>query len=161
MKRLLLLRHAKSEHLYGINDPDREINSRGKQDSKLMGNWLKANIKSPELILCSTSVRTRMTLDIILRETNWDSKKEYTQLLYLPSAADVLNVLSEKQETIESILVVGHNFGFTDLFNHLSYKKLDNLPTCGFSEFGINKPWDKLYMSKFDLNSFKIPKELK
>lgn len=161
MKRLQLLRHAKSEHLYGINDHDRKINSRGKQDSKLIGNWLKANIKMPELIICSTSARTRMTLDIILRETNWDSQKEYTELLYLPTVADVLNVLGEKQETIESILVVGHNFGFTDLFNHLSYNTLDNLPTCGFSEFSINKTWNKLTMSKFDLNSFKIPKELK
>ena len=69
MKRLLVLRHAKSEYIHGIKDHSRGINSRGKNDSKLIGNWLKANIKKPELIICSTATRTRMTLGIILKET--------------------------------------------------------------------------------------------
>ncbi len=161
MKRLLVLRHAKSEYIHGIKDHSRGINSRGKNDSKLIGDWLKANIKKPELIICSTATRTRMTLGIILKETGWDSKTEFNDTLYLPIVADVLEVLKDKPTNLESILVVGHNFGFTDLINYLSYNTLDNLPTCGFAEFSIDKAWDDLVMHKFDLASFKTPKQLK
>ena len=161
MKRLLVLRHAKSEYQFGVEDHDRGLNSRGRNDGKIMGNWLKDNINKPELIICSTATRTRMTLDIIIGETEWDSKVEYTKRLYLPSVKDVIQVLKNRPEKLSSILIVGHNFGFTDLINYFSYVSLDNLPTCGFAEFKIDKVWSKLDGNKFDLAFFKTPKELK
>ena len=161
MKKFSILRHAKSEYQFGVKDIDRELNERGLNDCKLIGNWLKANTEKPDLILCSTATRTRMTLDNILNQTTWDSKVEYVKELYLPSLIDIFELMRHQVEETKHILIIGHNFGFTDLYNHLSLNRLDNLPTCGFAQFSINKAWNELPLHKYKQLYFKTPKHLK
>lgn len=62
MKRLILMRHAKSSWADpGCTDHDRPLNSRGESDAPRIGAWLAANGHIPDLALVSTARRTRET----------------------------------------------------------------------------------------------------
>ena len=62
--RLILLRHAKSDWYSGaLSDHDRPLNGRGMRDAPRVGRWIDANGYTPTVVLCSSALRTRQTLD--------------------------------------------------------------------------------------------------
>src|ERR1700716_4011728 len=69
MKSLHLLRHAKSSWKDpGLNDHDRPLSKRGRQTAKMMAAYLRRAKIAPDLVICSTAMRARQTLDPIARE---------------------------------------------------------------------------------------------
>ena len=69
MKRVWLLRHAKSswdDELLG--DHERPLAPRGRKAAARIARWAAANGLRPDLVLCSTAVRARATLEIVLPE---------------------------------------------------------------------------------------------
>jgi len=65
MRRLMLLRHAKSDRPPGIADHDRPLNRRGRDEAPLVGTYLAHNGLVPDRVLCSTSERTRETWELV------------------------------------------------------------------------------------------------
>ena len=66
MKRLLLLRHAKSSwHDPALTDFERPLNRRGRAAARAIGDYLVRNDLLPDLVLCSAAQRTRETLAFI------------------------------------------------------------------------------------------------
>jgi phosphohistidine phosphatase len=60
MKTLLILRHAKSSWKdLELQDHDRPLNKRGKQDALRMGKLLRREDLIPDLIVSSTAVRAK------------------------------------------------------------------------------------------------------
>ncbi|MEM1306411.1 MAG: histidine phosphatase family protein, partial [Pseudomonadota bacterium] len=65
-KTLILLRHAKSSWSDpGLADIDRPLNKRGRAAAPRMGRWLAQAGYTPDLVICSPSMRTRQTLSAI------------------------------------------------------------------------------------------------
>src|SRR5689334_6927644 len=63
MKRLYLLRHAKSSwEDESLADHDRPLSARGRRAAYAVGRYLREHGIEPELVLCSSSTRTRETL---------------------------------------------------------------------------------------------------
>ena len=68
MKSLHLLRHAKSSWKDpGRNDHDRPLSKRGRQTAKMMAAYLRRAKIAPDLVICSTAMRARQTLDPIAK----------------------------------------------------------------------------------------------
>ena len=65
MKRLILVRHAKSDWSLGMADHDRPLNVRGRASAAAIGRWLREKNLRPDQVLCSTATRTRETLDLL------------------------------------------------------------------------------------------------
>uniref|UniRef100_UPI0035189862 SixA phosphatase family protein n=1 Tax=Nioella sp. TaxID=1912091 RepID=UPI0035189862 len=65
MKRLILMRHAKSDWSLGQPDAARPLNARGQRSAEAMGDWLREKGYLPDQILCSSAQRTRETLDLL------------------------------------------------------------------------------------------------
>lgn len=133
MKTLTLLRHAKSSWSEaGISDKDRPLNLRGNRDAPVMGRRIKDSPVRPSLILVSKAARAWATAKIIAREISYP--REFLQgddRLYLASVRQILEVLVEQDSGFNSIMVVGHNPGLTELANQLVPDLTPNLPTCG------------------------------
>ena len=82
MKRLYLLRHAKAVAVEpGQDDHGRALTVRGMHDAGAMARYLLKNDFTPELMLISTSARTRQTADLVLREIT--ARPDYREALYL------------------------------------------------------------------------------
>ena len=133
MKRLTLVRHAKSDwSLPGQADWDRALNKRGQRDAPEMARRLRARKLKPDLILASPAVRALMTASIMARELKVPAGHvRQDERLYLAAPADLLAVIHELGGPAKHLMVFGHNPGITDFANRLSAgDRIDNMPTC-------------------------------
>src|SRR5262245_41814146 len=111
MKRLYLLRHAKSSWKdVSLSDHDRPLAGRGRRASKAMARHLRDRGIEPDLVLCSTARRARETLDRIAPALG-TTAIEIEPGLYGASAHGLLERLHGVQDEIESVMLIGHNPG--------------------------------------------------
>ena len=163
MKKLIIIRHCKSSWSdLSLNDFDRPLNNRGVQDGNLMSKELSKKIDNVDLLISSSSKRTRLTADFFI-ESIKINKISFIDDLYHSSSENIINKLKKISNTHESIMVIGHNPGLTDLVNKLTSINLYNLPTCGVAIVNLNiKNWDLIKnFSEYDLEWMKFPKQLK
>jgi phosphohistidine phosphatase len=113
MKRLLLLRHAKAEQA-GKDDHARTLTGRGRKDAAHMGAWLHKNY-AVDLVLCSTSARTRETWDLVAEELGDTPKIEFTKALYLAPARGMLKIVQGISDDQKTLMLIGHNPGTEEL----------------------------------------------
>lgn len=108
MKRLILMRHAKSDWSAGISsDHDRPLNPRGRKAAADLGNWLRDMALAPDQVLCSSSMRTRETL--VRLDLAPETEVHFDRTLYLADHMAILNALRVARG--EGVLMLGHNPG--------------------------------------------------
>lgn len=116
MKRLTLLRHAKSswdDHV--PRDFDRPLNKRGARAAATMGQYARSHDMHFDYLIASPALRVTETLDEFLEaygenvEANWDRR------IYLASSATLMDVLRDIPENKSDLLMLGHNPGLEDL----------------------------------------------
>ena len=122
MKSILLLRHAKSAwDQPGLDDHDRPLNRRGERAAEAMAIHIVRNVPRPDLILCSTAVRTRQTLaPLVYRLTAPAPPIALERGLYLASASALLDRLRALEEEVGTVLLIGHNGGIGELAENLA-----------------------------------------
>lgn len=113
MLTLLLLRHAKSSwDDPRLDDAERPLSKRGAKTAPLMGAFIAREHLKPDLVLCSTSVRTRGTLALVLPELGAPPPLvQFEDALYLASASDMLARIRGLDKSTKRALVIGHNPG--------------------------------------------------
>jgi phosphohistidine phosphatase len=102
-RRLLLVRHAKSDQALGLADHERPLNERGRRDATAMGRWLTEDAM-PDAVRCSTAVRTRQTWQL----TGVPAPVEFDRDLYLSSPAATLAVIALVDSAVRTLAIVGH-----------------------------------------------------
>jgi phosphohistidine phosphatase len=162
MKRLTLVRHAKSDwSLPGQNDWDRPLNKRGQRDAPEMARRLRSRRLKPDLILSSPAVRAVTTASVMARELKVPAARVVQdERLYLAGPADLLAVVRELGGEAKHVMVFGHNPGMTEFANRLSAgDQIDNLPTCGVftAEFDV-QDWSGLSWGGGQEAEFDYPK---
>ena len=122
MKIILLLRHAKSAWGQpGLDDHERPLNKRGERAAEAMAEHIVHNAPRPDLILCSTAVRTRQTLaPLVHRLATPAPPIALEKGLYLASEPELLVRLRAVAEEIRTVLLIGHNEGIGELANALA-----------------------------------------
>jgi len=163
MKRLLLIRHAKSSwDDPDVADIDRPLNNRGKRDAPVMGERLKnTHNAKPDLILSSPAKRALRTAKIIAKEIEYPAEKVVIKnSLYGAGVDAMLNVIQYLDDSIHEVMVFGHNPDLTSLANYLSDHQTDNIPTCGVFcvDFDI-KLWKDVKSGKGIFRFFDYPKK--
>ena len=117
MKRLYLLRHSKSSwDDTSLDDFDRPLNKRGYKESKEMAKYIKSKGYEPDVILCSTSKRTRETLDPILKAIKYDKELVFLDSIYESDWTNLKEEVDKREE--KSVMLIGHCPGIE---NYLSY----------------------------------------
>jgi phosphohistidine phosphatase len=133
MKTLTLVRHAKSSWKdTSLADRDRPLSKRGERDAPEMGRRIVAAGIRPSLIVSSPAVRAWTTARIIADAIGYP--REFLQrdkTLYLASVNGILDVIVAQDPGFNSLMLVGHNPGFTDFANYLVPGLTNNLPTAG------------------------------
>ncbi len=128
MKRLTLLRHAKS----GWDDPvardfDRPLNARGRRAAETIGEFAKAIALDVDFVVASPAVRVTETLDLFQPAAGLDHiEPHWDRRIYLASSATLIDSLRDLPESAEHVLMSGHNPGMEDLI-------LDLVPDDGSS----------------------------
>jgi len=161
MARLLtLVRHAKSN--WGdpnVHDFDRPLNDRGYKSAPMMAMRLAEASFSVDAIYSSPAKRAITTAEIIAKEINFEGIKQNIEI-YNASIKDLISLVSSLDDNSNSIMLVGHNPGFTMLCNYLSNARIDNMPTCCIAQiqFDIDS-WKAIAEHSGKLIKFDYPKK--
>ncbi len=125
-----MLRHAKSVSHQTLSDFDRALNEKGRKDTPMVAKaFLKYGLE-PDIILCSAAKRTTETITLFTEAIDLKSPILFLEDLYHASASNIFNIL-EGHQSYNTIMIVGHNFGISELANHLSLKGAEEMNTCG------------------------------
>jgi phosphohistidine phosphatase len=127
MKILTLLRHAKS----GWDDPvardfDRPLNPRGRRAARTVGAELKARDLGFDLVLASPARRVAETVEEVANSFG-AIRADYDERLYLASVATLLDIVRQAPDSVDRLLLVGHNPGLEELALRLSRRDGDPL----------------------------------
>ena len=179
MRRLMLLRHAKTENdAPSGQDQDRRLDDRGRLDAAAIGGWIGRHPPLPDAVLVSTAVRTQQTWEIV-REAMRDAARdpapepqaEFIAELYGADPGQLLQIIRMTEAADpRQLMVIGHNPGMHELALMLTgsgdaqAKKAieDNLPTAGLAilDFAIDD-WSEFAFRRGKLVRFTSPKLLK
>jgi phosphohistidine phosphatase len=120
MKTLLLLRHAKSSWKDSdIDDHERPLNKRGKRDAPRIGRLLREESLLPDLILASSAKRCRKTAEHVIHASGYRGEVRITGDLYEARADKLRQVVGSVSDTVERLLVIGHNPGLEEFLESL------------------------------------------
>jgi phosphohistidine phosphatase len=115
MHLLHLLRHAKSSWKGDVEDRERPLNRRGREAARLVGQHLPATAGTFDLVLCSSAVRTRETLELVLAGFTPRPHCVIEDTLYLADRDELIERLQRLAESDVNVLVIGHNPGLHEL----------------------------------------------
>jgi phosphohistidine phosphatase len=140
-------------------------------DAGAMARYLHKNGFAPELVLISTSARTRQTADLVLREIA--AKADYRETLYLAQADKILSLVQAAPQNVSGVMVVGHNPGLEELAVLLAREKVarkerarrdvleEKFPTAALAvlDFDVEK-WREIRPGEGKLADFVRPRDL-
>jgi phosphohistidine phosphatase len=161
MKRLLLIRHAKSSWKHPeVADVERPLNKRGKKDAPMMGQRLARQQINLDCILSSPAKRAIKTATLIAKELGFPSKNiAINPQLYAADVADLLTVLQQIDDAYNRVMVCGHHPGITRLSAYLTNDPIEKIPTCGMVciDCAIDS-WTELAQGRGTVVFFDYPK---
>lgn len=114
MRRLILLRHAKSDRPPGVADLDRPLNPRGQRTAPRIGEYLAAEDLRPDAVVVSPSLRTRQTWEAVQAALKAPAP-EIVEAIYEAPETALLSVVQATADSAASLLMIGHNPGLQDL----------------------------------------------
>ncbi len=171
MLTLTLFRHAKSSWDFpSLDDFNRPLNERGEKAAPRMAAFLAEKNLVPDLVLCSSSQRTRQTLDLALPAWKPKPKIDYSEALYHATAPTMLAILRDAPAKAKRVMIIGHNPGMESFATQLigSGDKTDRLaiatkfPTAGAAVITFDvKSWADIKPASGKLEFFATPKQLR
>lgn len=169
---LLLLRHAKSDwDDPNLSDHDRPLAARGRLAAPKMARHIARTDVLPDLVLCSTAVRARQTLDLI-RPALPAGPRLYEPELYTFEASALLQRLQQCPADARTVMVVGHNPALESLAlrlcsgqkegkkDHPLHRLRHKFPTAALATLALPCPWSELVEGVGRVVDFVRPKDL-
>jgi phosphohistidine phosphatase len=168
MHTLHLLRHAKSSWKEDVEDHERPLNKRGREAARRVGEHLQGAIEPIDLVLCSSAVRTRQTLELALAKLPTPAPCLIEDGLYLADCDRLLDRLQRLDDSCGSVLLIGHNPGLHELAlaivdptgSHTRALTSGKFPTAARASFAICTPWSRLGGSRHRLIDYVTPASL-
>ncbi|MEM1405423.1 MAG: histidine phosphatase family protein [Bacteroidota bacterium] len=162
MKRLYLVRHAKSSWDFPeLTDHDRPLNKRGKRDAPEMGRRLTEKHILPDLMVSSTALRAMTTCQVIAESIGYPEARIIgDRNVFHAGSGTLLQVVRNTTEKADSLMLFGHNPGFTDFANRLARTNIWNIPTCGVfaCTFSVDS-WSEIEFGKGMMTFYDYPKK--
>lgn len=145
MRCLLVFRHGKSD--WGTDTDDdrsRPLAPRGRRSAAAMGQFLAGAGEVPDLALTSPARRASETLRLAAEAGGWDCERNEREALY-GTLADVLAELRRVPDTVQAVIVVGHEPTSSELAATLTGGGRIRLPTAAMLRLDLDLPsWSEL-----------------
>lgn len=124
---LVVLRHARAEAATGVDDQLRPLALDGRKQATALGRQMHAAGLAPELVLCSSALRTRQTWELTaLGLAGLRPDVEFRDELYVATPTDMLAAIQAVDESVATILLVGHEPSVSALSAYLAGPESDD-----------------------------------
>lgn len=164
MKTLFLIRHAKSSWDDAtLKDFDRPLNKRGHQNATEMANRLKKDEITFDKILSSPAIRAKTTAIYFAEILEIPAiKVEFIASIYESYEDNIIQLVCNTSNSINSLAIFGHNPTFTMLANIFSETPIMNVPTCGIVAIQFNtEDWRNFFEASRKMLFFDYPKNIR
>lgn len=163
MKRVIIVRHAKSVQYGYDNDFYRDLTDRGIKDADKISNMLKDNGVIPDLIISSPAKRTMHTAQLFCKNLGYDLNAIRQESSFYDSATthDFIEVLQKLPDEVQTVCIVGHNPAVYYWVSNLVKYFNGDMPTCSTVaiDFQVDK-WTSVAARGGKLAFQYVPKEL-
>jgi phosphohistidine phosphatase len=169
MRRLMLLRHAKSNWPEGVADRERPLATRGREAAPVMGRYLAEELLLPDLVLVSPARRTQETWQLVAPMLPEKPAVQHEPRIYEAKTQRLLEVVQETEPVVRTLLMIGHNPGFEELAalltghgdRYAAARMSQKYPTCGLAvlDFAVDD-WRDVAARGGRLDRFVTPASL-
>ena len=163
-KTIYVVRHAKSSwDNLALSDHDRPLLPVGIKKTNRIIQYLRSKKILPELFISSSAVRAFKTATLIAKGIGYetddiDKRKE----LYHAGIDEIYQELFSIDNSVNSVMIFGHNPTFTYFVNNFVSPEIDNLPTSGVVSVEFKaKSWVSIANAKFKIKFVVYPRMLK
>ena len=143
-----------------MEDFERPLKGRGRDAAEEMGRFLASKKVNISVLISSPSVRTRETIDIVLRHSRLQVEPLFDQRIYEASLTTLVQVVSEIPGDKKTAMLVGHNPGMEELLAFLTHESR-RMPTCALARISLEGvSWKEAGRGAGKLEWFVTPKDL-
>jgi len=168
VRTIILLRHGKSSWSDPtLADLDRPLAPRGERASGRIAKYIRQKKIRPALVLYSPSLRTRQTLEAIESSLGKRSVVELEPQLYAASEGELLRRLQALPESVDSVMLIGHNPGLHELARTLASRGAElprleeKFPTGALATLVLDsESWATLGPGDAELVDYVVPRQL-
>lgn len=163
MRRLMLLRHAKTEVAQpGARDRERKLTKRGRADAPAIGAYMARHGLAPDLVLLSPVARAQETWTLLAPAFAAEPRVVKDERIYNAGPEKLIAVVRAARDA-HAVLLIGHNPGLQDLAVRLiasgdveaRERLAEKLPTCGLVVIDVPvDDWSKLRANVGRLDRF-------
>ena len=164
VKTVHLIRHAKSSwNDLSLTDVERPLNKRGRKACRLMAEPILRAGCNFDKVYCSIAQRAQMTIEGISRALeNREIEWELDDALYTFSSHNLFQRCRELDDSLNDVVLVGHNPAMTEFCNIMGNRTIANLPTCGYAQLRFpRKTWESLSPGSAETVAFLTPKNIR
>lgn len=161
MKKLILIRHAKSSWNLPVLDKERPLAHRGIKDAYLMSEKIHSHLPNSFVFWSSTAKRASETAKIFAQNLKCPEELiVFKDSLYTFDEKQLEMEIRKCDDRFDNLIVFGHNPAITDFVNEFGNIYLDNVKTCGFVSISFEqKQWGNI--SKGTVQKVIFPKDFK
>lgn len=162
MRTLTLIRHAKSSWKdTTLDDFDRPLNRRGRENAPMMGHLLKKMGLGFDLIVTSPALRALTTARLIAEQLGYPEQDLLqNREIYGASTTELLEIVQRLPDEAANVALVGHNPALTEFCSYLSGEYIDNLPTCAVASIRFDvDAWQAVYRDMGRLIHYEYPRK--
>lgn len=151
---LVLLRHAKAEHPGSLDDHLRPLSLAGRRQATQVGAGLREAGIVPDLVLVSSSVRTRQTWDLVRVALDLPTDvAQFSDEVYSAGVRSLIGLLRDTGAAVGTVLVVGHEPTVSQTAAALAGPDSDEaavarvrvgVPTAAYSVLDVPLDWSAL-----------------
>ena len=163
-RRLVLLRHAKSDWPQDVADHNRPLAPRGRRDAPLVGRWLARSGYLPDAVVCSTARRAQETWELASAELPGSPAPRLEPRVYEATVLGLLMLVREFASEQRTVVIVGHNPGLAELAVGLAAPPPQppaSFPTAAVAVLGLPGDWSAAGPGEARLLAFAIPADMR
>ncbi len=160
MKTLFILRHAKSSwDDTDLADFDRPLNRRGLKTAPLVGETIHKNKFQIDSIISSPAKRAEQTAVLVKEAAQIAAEIQFDDRIYEASPQRLLQIASELDDKIKSVMLVGHNPGLEGLLKMLT-EEGESMPTAALAVVDLKiDNWKQIHPDCCNLRTLIRPKD--
>lgn len=161
MKRLILIRHAKSSWDAPLKDIDRPLTKNGIQDAHLVSSNILNDIPKTFILWSSISKRASETAMIFAQNISFPIESiEFKEELYTFDEQKLEQIIKLCPNNYDNLILFGHNEAITNFVNKFGNLFVDNVPTSGFVSIDFDtQQWNSI--KKGTIKKIVFPRDLK
>lgn len=133
MKSLILVRHAKSSWDFGLDDKERPLAEKGIRNIQKIADNVKVYLPKEVSIWSSPAVRASETAFLFCETAGLEAEKiVFKENLYTFNESQLEKEIKKCENSIQNLILFGHNEAITNFVNKFGDKYIENVPTSGF-----------------------------